>query len=514
MPNLLHTQSKIKSLDEIREILEKDRENGLRIIHCHGVFDLLHPGHIRHFKAAKAQGDKLVVTVTPDRFVNKGPGRPVFSEQLRLESLAALQDIDYVVLNDSPDAISAIQAVRPSLYVKGIEYANHDADVTGKISVEANAVKECGGEIYYTDDIVFSSSSLLNQYFDAMPPEVAQFLSVLKTEISSEEIIGKIESLKKIKVLIIGDAIIDEYQYAEPLGQTGKGHHHVAKCLHREVFLGGSLIIANHVAQFSDHVTLLTAIGADCPYNSYIKTHLDPKVDQEFVYLNGSSTLVKKRYVLKDGKTLSKLFESYSGQEKGPDFFQTSQIVQFLQEKAKDYDLVLSCDFGNGFTNHSIIDAISQVPTFLAINTQTNSGNRGYHMITNYQRADYISLNEPELRLACHSKVGDLEGLAADISEIMDCQGLSVTRGVNGVMCFSRGTPPIVIPAFASKSVDRVGAGDAYLSLSSLGLANGFSLKLAAFIGSVAAAMSVQMIGNQEAIKKSSLCKFITRLLK
>ena len=135
-------------------------------------------------------------------------------------------------------------------------------------------------------------------------------------------------------------------------------------------------------------------------------------------------------------------------------------------------------------------------------------------MITNYQRADYISLNEPELRLACHNKIGDLEGLAADVSEIMDCQGLSVTRGVNGVMCFSRGAPSIIIPAFASKSVDRVGAGDAYLSLSSLCLANGLPLKLAAFIGSVAAAMSVQMIGNQEAIKKSSLCKFITRLLK
>jgi len=514
MPNLLDTQNKIKSLSEIEELLEKQRESGLRVIHCHGVFDLLHPGHIRHFKAAKARGDKLVVTVTPDCFVNKGPGRPVFSEQLRIESLAALQDIDYVVLNDSPDAISAIKKVRPSLYVKGIEYANHSADVTGKISAEAKAVEECGGTIYYTDDIVFSSSSLLNQHFDAMSPEATQFVNEIKTEVSLDELMEKIEQLRKIKVLIIGDAIIDEYQYAEPLGQTGKGHHHVAKCLDREVFLGGSLIIANHIAQFSDHVTLVTAIGAECPYSSYIKTHLDPKVNQEFVYLKGSSTLIKKRYVLKDGKTLSKLFESYSGQEKGPDFLQTSRIVQFLQEKAGGYDLVLACDFGNGFTNSPIIHAISQVPTFLAINTQTNSGNRGYNMVTNYQRADYISLNEPELRLACHNKTGDLEGLAADISEIMNCPGVSVTRGVNGVSCFSRSEPPIAIPAFASKSIDRVGAGDAYLSLSSLCLAKGLSFKLAGFIGTLAAAMSVQIIGNREPIRKSSLAKFVTRVMK
>ena len=514
MAEILDTTEKIKSLNQIEEILEKERLNGSIIIQCHGVFDLLHPGHIRHFKAAKSLGDKLVITVTPDRFVNKGPGRPAFPEILRLESLAALQDVDYVVLNDSPDAVSAIQKVRPSLYVKGIEYADHQADVTGKISEEARAVEHYGGKIHYTNDIVFSSSSLLNRHFDPITTEAAQFLSDLKQEISLEEILERIESLRKLKVLVIGDAIIDEYQYAEPMGQTGKGHHQVARCLDREVFLGGSLVIANHLAQFSDHVTLLTAVGEKCPYLSYIKAHLDPKVNQELVYLRGSSTLVKKRYVLKDGQTISKLFETYSGQDAGPDIFQTAKIVDFLQKKASGFDLVLSADFGNGFSNPSIIDAISRASAFLALNTQTNSGNRGYNMITNYQRADYISLNEPELRLACHDKLSDLEGLAFDMTDIMSCKGMSVTRGVQGALCFAPNSSPIIIPAFASKSVDRVGAGDAYLSLSSLCLAGGSTLKLAGFIGTLAAAMSVQLIGNQEAIKKSSLCKFMTRLWK
>ena len=86
MPKSLEsrTQSKTKSLPEITEILDEVRKKGARIVQCHGVFDLLHPGHIRHFREAKAQGDCLVVTVTPDRFVNKGPGRPVFTESLRL----------------------------------------------------------------------------------------------------------------------------------------------------------------------------------------------------------------------------------------------------------------------------------------------------------------------------------------------------------------------------------------------------------------------------------------------
>ncbi len=506
--------SKVKSLDEIAAILEKKRAAGSRVVQCHGVFDLLHPGHIRHFHEAKTKGDTLVVTLTPDRFVNKGPGRPVFSETLRLESLAAIQDIDYVVLNDAPDAITAIEKVKPNVYVKGIEYANHGKDVTGKISEEVKAVEQGGGHVHYTDDLVFSSSLLLNQHFDTTPPEVSAFVAGLKQEISLEEILEKIESLKDLKVLIVGDAIIDEYQYVEPLGQTGKGNHSVAKCLDREVFLGGSLIIANHVAQFSDHVTLLSAIGKNCPHKTFIQDNLDPKVEQEFVFLEESTTLVKKRYVLKDGKTLSKLFETYSGQEIGVSSEQTGRVVEFIKKKSTFFDLVLVADFGNGFTNTPIVQALSATTSFLAVNTQTNSGNRGYNTITKYQRADYISLNEPELRLSMHDKSSEIEGLAVDVLEIMHAQGISVTRGIRGALCFSKQEGFISLPAFVSQSIDRIGAGDAYLSLSSLSLAGGIPLKFAGFLGALGAAMSVQMIGNQEPIKKAPLIKFLTRMLK
>ncbi len=507
-------QGKIKSLEEIAVILEKKRSEGARIVQCHGVFDLLHPGHMRHFREAKAQGDVLVVTLTPDRFVNKGPGRPAFPEELRLESLAALQDIDYVVLNQSPDAIAAIQTVKPHLYAKGLEYADHSKDVTGKISAEASAVEENGGHIVYTDDLVFSSSVLLNRYFDSMTPEAKSFVESLKKDFPLNEILEKIEQFKQLKVLVVGDAIIDEYQYVEPLGQTGKGNHNVAKCLDRDLFLGGSLIIANHVAQFSDHVTLLSAVGKNCQHRAFIQEKLDAKVQQEFAFLENATTLVKKRYVLKDGKTLSKLFETYSGQESGPNRFQTEVIVSFIREKSSDFDLVLVADFGNGFTNAPIVQALCETSAFLAVNTQTNSGNRGYHMITNYARADYISLNEPELRLAMHDKTSQIEGLCMDVLEIMQARELTVTQGVRGALSFSKEEGFISLPALVSQSIDRIGAGDAYLSLSSLGAARGLPLQLVGFLGSLGAAMSVQMVGNQEAIQKTALLKFLTRLLK
>lgn len=506
-------QSKIKSLDEIESLLEEDRKNGLRIVQCHGVFDLLHPGHIRHFKSAKKLGDRLVVSVTPDRFVNKGPGRPAFTETLRLESLASLEDIDYVVLNDSPDAVSIIHKIKPSLYVKGSEYQNPSDDLSGKISDEQEAVEASGGQVHFTHDLVFSSSSLLNQYFNETTPEVARFLNQLKERYTIDELILKIDRLSDLKVLVLGDAIIDEYQFSEPLGQSGKGLHMVARCLEKEVFLGGSLIVANHLAQFTQNVTLLTAVGRECPYLNFIRHHLDPHIKPEFLYLENATTLVKKRYVLKDGKTLSKLFETYSGQEEFLSFEQNGVVADFLKNHASDYDLVLVCDFGNGFTNPQIIDAISDIPSFLALNTQTNSGNRGYNVVTNYRRADFISLNEPELRLAAHDRTSSLESIMSDISQIMHSTHLSVTRGVHGVSCFSAGEM-IQIPALATTAVDRIGAGDSFFSLASLCFAKGYRADLAGFIGSVAAAMSVQMVGNQDAVKKVPLLKFVTRLMK
>lgn len=508
------TTAKVKSLAEIGPILEKLRSQGQKIVQCHGVFDLIHPGHIRHFQEARRLGDVLVVTITPDRYVNKGPGRPAFNEQLRLEFLASLSFIDYVVLNDSPDAVSVIQRIRPSIYVKGPDYREHDKDITGKISVETSAVEEHGGSVHYTDDIVFSSSSLLNRHFDPPSPEVSRFTDRLKKSHPVEDLIAKIDALSELNVLIVGDAIIDEYQYVTPLGQSGKGLHMTACCQEREVFLGGSLIMANHIAQLTKNVTLLSAVGRNCPHRPFIEATLDGCVNKAFIELEEEMTLTKKRYVLQDGKQLSKLFETYSSMGQLLDVAQTDSVVNFLKQQASEYDLVLVCDFGNGFTNPEIISGLSEVPSFLAVNTQTNSGNRGYNVVTHYRRADFISLNEPELRLAAHDRHSELSDVIETIADRLHCPYVSTTRGVKGVLCHTQGQDPVVIPAFTTSAIDRVGAGDSYFAFAALSLAKGYSHEIAGFFGSLAAGINVQTVGNREPVYKSSLCKYLTRLMK
>lgn len=155
---------KIMPLQELAQKIERLKSKGRKIVLCHGCFDLMHPGHIKHFQAAKKMGDVLVVTVTPDRYVDKGPGRPVFDQQLRADCIAALACVDYVAVNQWPTAENTLRLLLPDCYVKGQEFENLE-DVTGKIQKEFEVVREIGAQMHYTREVVFSSTQLLNTFF-------------------------------------------------------------------------------------------------------------------------------------------------------------------------------------------------------------------------------------------------------------------------------------------------------------------------------------------------------------
>lgn len=163
MPNDIYklTQtflSKVMPLEELaRELV---RSGGGTVALAHGCFDLLHIGHIRYLEAAERLGDTLIVTVTSDHFVNKGPGRPLFSEQIRAEVIAALRCTDYVAINDAPSAVQAIRLLRPSVFVKGPECRTL---VTPGLLAEDQAIREVGGTMAYTDGEVWSSTEIMRR---------------------------------------------------------------------------------------------------------------------------------------------------------------------------------------------------------------------------------------------------------------------------------------------------------------------------------------------------------------
>jgi bifunctional ADP-heptose synthase (sugar kinase/adenylyltransferase) len=204
-----------------------------------------------------------VVTTTPDRFVNKGPHRPAFPEKLRAEALASLACVDFVAVTEWPTAVETIQIVRPSLYVKGIVRGEGKRDHTTAISEEEAAVVAGGGKLHLTDEETFSASTLINRFMDVFTPKTKDFLERFRVEHPPEEIIEHLQAIRKKKVLVIGETIIDEYQFCTVLGKSSK--EPVLAALHNrtERYAGGVLAIANHVSNFCDEVSLLSALGTE-----------------------------------------------------------------------------------------------------------------------------------------------------------------------------------------------------------------------------------------------------------
>lgn len=503
---------KILGLEELAAKSRQLRAEGKRVVLCHGTFDLMHTGHIRYLQRAKQEGDVLLVTVTADAYVNKGPGRPVFNESLRAENLAALACVDFVALNYAISAVDALHKIQPNIYAKGSDYRSHSEDVTGNIALEQAATEAHGGHIFYTDEITFSSSNLLNSHFDVFPPEVKAFLKDFREHWPEKEVRQMIASLDNMKVLVVGDAIIDQYHYSTPLGQTGKGSFLAVRYESEEQFAGGSIAVANHVAGFAKDVTLLSGLGKVDSHEQFIRDKLLTNIDPVFFTFADAPTVTKRRFV--DGD-LAKFFEVYFYKENAVFGETEKQICQWLDENIGLYDAVIVPDFGNGFITPAMIKILSAKAKFLAVNTQINSGNRGYHVIHRYPRADFVSLNEPELRLAAHNRNDPLETVAGLVGEKMQAEQLAVTRGTKGVMIYDRNSKVFHnIPALATRVVDRIGAGDAFLSLAGICLAKGLNAQVAAFIGSVAAAMDVQIVCNREPVNPVGLNKYVSTLLK
>ncbi|MBN1788054.1 MAG: adenylyltransferase/cytidyltransferase family protein [Sedimentisphaerales bacterium] len=506
------TNKKVKSIDELAGIVDSLKKKGKKVVQCHGVFDLVHIGHIRHFNLAKKEGQVLVVTSTKDKHVNRGPGRPVFNEHLRTEVLASLSVVDYVGLVDSPNAIDCIKQLKPDVYAKGPDYKDKDKDVTGKIYDEEEAVKSVGGRMVFTDDITSSSSGLINTYLDVYPPRTVKYLDAISKRYPIDFIIRKLEALNDLKVLVIGDTIIDQYHYCTPMGKSSKEHLVANRYVSEESFAGGVLATANNVASVCNSVDMLTVLGEKDSFKDFIQSHLNPRITPFFFYRPGCGTIVKKRFVSRGLNR--KLFEICHIEDDDIDVSEEMKIIEHLDKIIGNYDLVVISDFGHGLLTSKLIDFICARARYIALNVQTNSANIGFNLVTKYPRANSVCTDEMELRFATHNKTGDLRDDTKAVYKKLGCENIIVTRGANGSLGYSKQKGFHETPAFSYSVVDAIGAGDAFFAFAAPCFASGMSLDLVSFIGNAVGSLAVQVICNREPISKVNLIKFITRLLK
>ncbi|MBX7136864.1 MAG: adenylyltransferase/cytidyltransferase family protein [Oligoflexia bacterium] len=506
------TSTKVKTLEELQTLVARHRSAGRKIVLCHGVFDLVHLGHVRHINAARKHGDILIITITADQHVKRGPGRPVFNHNLRAETLSNLEAVDYVAIIDAPTAMASIEAIQPDVYVKGQDYKDKKKDLTGKIFDEQEAVERYGGKVVFTDEITFSSSQLINLYLDSYPPQTMEYLKEISSRYSIERIAEMLDALKQMRILVIGDAIIDQYHYCTTLGKSSKENIVANKYLSEENFAGGSLAVANHVAQLSDNVTLLTVLGENDSFRDFIQAKLNSKIKAEFVPRPGCVTTVKRRYIA--GDTNKKLFEVCFLEDTPLPRREEQLVGNFLEQYLKDYDLVLAADFGHGMITRRLMGMLSRPTNRLALNVQSNSANRGFNLVTKYARGDFICIDEAEIRLATHSRFGDIPKLARQICHRLHARQIIVTQGSEGSLSYVQGQGFSKTPALGFQKVDLVGAGDAFYALTSPCFAAGYPQDLIGLIGNAVGSLAIQIVCNREPVNKTDLLKFLTRLLK
>lgn len=507
--------AKIRSLGEIGRIASKLKAEGKKIVQCHGVFDLIHPGHIRHFASAKKHGDVLIVTVTADQFVKKGPGRPFFNQQLRSEVLAAIVDVDFVAIVHSDSAVDAIQKIKPDVFVKGPDYRSRKVykDIPRKLDIEAQTVNKAGGKVIFTEDeIIFSSTKLINDYLETYPPETKKYLEEFKKKYSAEYILDKLEKLKSLKVFVIGEAIIDQYHYCLPVGRSSKEPIMVHQYMSEESFSGGILATSNHISALISNVTLFSVLGRTKSFEPFIRKHLKAAVHPLFFYHPTAPTIIKRRFL--DVNSNQKLFQvTYMDDNFIPEKME-KQMISYLKEHLRDFDLVVVNDFGHGMMTPKIVRVLSKYAKFLCLNVQSNSSNYGFNLITKYPRADFVCIDDLEIRLASHDKKGELSQLIRKIYRRMKCREVIVTKGAYGSISYNAKDGIVTTPSLTQNVVDRVGAGDALFAITSGCVYADLPHDVVTFLGNVAGALQVQIMGNKTPIEFSDMAKYITRLLK
>ncbi len=504
--------NKIVDLDKLSILLKSKRKNK-KVVLCHGVFDILHLGHIEHFKSAKALGDVLVVTVTVDKYVKKGPKRPFFNVKERIKALEALECIDFISISEFETAKEVLEKIKPNIYCKGKDYENTKKDFTGQIFDEIKALKKFGGKIEYTNDKMFSSSKIINNSGSIFDENQIKFLDKIKANFSFNKINDAIESLKNLKILVIGEIIVDQYNFCKVIGKSGKEPVLTFEKLETSKYLGGAGAIANHLASFSDKVTIFSTIGDKSDQLRFIKNNLSKNIKYNFIKKKNSPTILKEKYVQQMDNR--KVFSTYSFNDEPLDKIQNKKVLNYISKHAKNFDLVIVSDYSHGFISKETANRISKLSSFLSVNCQINSANINSHTLKKYKNYELLIINESELRHELRNNSDDIKKLIRLISNELKIKNVIVTQGSSGATYFNKMSNNFYTsPAFAFKVVDKVGAGDAMLAITSLCLKKKIDKNLLLLIGSLAASQLVENVGNSKKVDKKEILKSIHYILK
>jgi len=496
----------------IKKIIDSKKINKLKIGLCHGVFDVVHPGHINHFLFCKTKCDFLVVSVTSDNFVMKGPHRPIFTLQKRMEFLESIKFVDLIIPSNYLNASYNIELIKPQFYFKGQEYNLKKISIDKNLVKEINSLKKNKGKIIFSNGFKSSSSMIVNNYCLNQSNDQSNFLNAIKKKYNLEKFNYYIDLLQKISPTVVGELIIDDYVFCEAIGKSGKEPVLVIKELNNEKIIGGAAAIANNLSSFCAKVNLLTYIGEKKEDLKFIKDNLSKNIKKFFLKKKGARTIIKKRYVEYINNT--KILGVYDYNDKPLSSYEDKIFKLLIQKNAKS-DVTIVSDFAHGLISDKAAKFLSNNSKYLAINCQLNASNISHHSINKYKKSNLVLINESELRHELRDKDSGLDILVEKLKQRIKTKKIVITKGKEGAFLYDikNKNNKIHCPALTTKVVDKIGAGDAMFAMISVCLSQKIPDDISLFFGSISAAYNAESIGNKNIINLEILRKTIKHIL-
>ena len=504
MNDHFYNKYKHKIVNEKFLISLRKKKRKKTLIMCHGVFDVVHPGHVRHLVYAKSKADFLVVSLTADKFINKGIYRPHVPEDIRALNLAAFEMVDFVIVDKNKTSIKNILSIKPNFYAKGFEYSTKNIQ---KIETrkEIEILSSYGGKMIFTPgDVVYSSSKFLNTNRPDLKFE--KLLEIMRANKISFSVLKKtIEKFKKIKVHVVGDTIVDEFLNTILIG--GQVKTPTLSLLEGELdkYVGGAAIVAAHMAATGAKVTFTSVLGKDENKKFIVESLKRYNVNLNyFSEINRPTT--SKKVILNENHRLIKL-------DRLDNTPINEETIKKITTKIKSInsDAIVFSDFRHGIFNKGSIPAFTNAMNKKSFKVADSQVATRWGNITEFKNFDLITPNEKEARFAVGDQDSTVDRLTQLVYENCKFSNIILKLGKRGIYSLSKQSKEehkgYSLDSFAENLVDPVGSGDALLAYSTLSMLVTKSLLLSSIIGSFAAAIACENHGNEPILIESMMKK-------
>ena len=490
-------RSKILTLEELKEVRDKARLHGRRCVLCHGKFEVMHPGHVRHLEWARRQGDLLVVTLIDEEATGDGDVRTPL--EARLEYVAALYMVDFVASVPCEDATLSVRTIQPDVLVRGQEFQTIRRQVAQR---ERRELEQYGGELVFSSGLG-GHSVLTSEDRSTDPGDGTKSLLQLidRHNIKLSRLEEVLFSYSGVQAAVIGDCMVDEYIFCDALGMSAEDPVIVVRPQKTHQYIGGAAIVAEHTQALGAQAHFFSVVGND-PAADFVHSHAaDSGVQYHLFEDNTRPTTVKQRFIAAGKKLLrvSYLEERPISEEMG------DALVRAFEERVESLNLVIFSDFSYGVNSPVVIDKICRLARKNGIKIVADvQCSSQIATVCKYADVDLITPTEREARMSLWDMDDGLVQIGLRLLKQTRNQDLIIKLGEKGMLILEGiwedgqidSARTEYLASFANEVNDPVGAGDALLAAASLALAVGASVFEASVLGNVAAAEEVQKVGN------------------